>query len=60
MNKITELRREPVMACICGCYTWYLITKPEIDKMAKVIICFECVDCERRIETDIELGGANE
>ena len=55
MDKVIELRREPMMACRCGCYVWYLITTPEKDRVARKIIHFECANCEERIETNISL-----
>lgn len=58
MAEIINLYNEPVIGCSCpsSCDIWRLITRPEKDKVPRKVIAFECVDCKKRIKTDITMG----
>ena len=46
---------EPVVGCPCGCDLWRLIVRPERDNIPRKVLFLECVDCEGRIQTDINM-----
>ena len=53
MAEVIYFRNEPVVGCTCGCYLWQLVVRPEKDNIPRKVLFFKCMDCERRISTDI-------
>ena len=58
MAKVIHLGKEPIVGCggdDCNNDSWYLICNPDVGKVPRKILAFECTNCGFRVKTDITM-----